>query len=102
MWALEYGLQLAIQVVIDVGHHILASLGEHDIGSYVEVALKLGEHGILPLEFSENIKGRVGLRNILVHENVDVDVSQLYSILQGRPGDFRKFAHYSEKYRNKA
>ena len=68
LWSVEHGLQLAIQLVIDTGNHILAAIGEQEIEDYVDVIDKLGERGIIPLEFAQTIRGMAGFRNILIHE----------------------------------
>ena len=36
-WMVSHGLQLSIQVVIDVGNHLLAALGENQIEDYVDI-----------------------------------------------------------------
>lgn len=55
-WSVFYGLQLAIQILIDVGNHILAGIGENKIEEYVDIIDKLGERGIIPFEFSRLIR----------------------------------------------
>ena len=94
-WSIEHGLQLSIQIVLDVGNLILAALGEHDIEDYAEVIEKLGEHGIIPKDFSARIRGMAGFRNILVHEYAEVNLREVYRILQERLDDFLEFARYA-------
>ncbi|HXF04785.1 MAG TPA: DUF86 domain-containing protein [Blastocatellia bacterium] len=98
LWSVEHGLQLSIQVVLDIGNHILAALGETAIEEYADVIDKLGERGILPREFARRIRGMAGFRNILVHEYVEVDRREVYEVLQNRLDDFRAFARYIEEY----
>ncbi len=70
IWALEHGLQLSIQIVIDVGNHILADMGESNIDTYTDVIDLLGEKGVISKSFAKRIRGMVGLRNVLVHEYI--------------------------------
>lgn len=93
-WSIEHGLQVCIQIVLDVGNHVLAARGEHDIEDYAEVIEKLGEHNIIPRDFSTRIRGMAGFRNILVHEYGEVNLREVYRILQERLDDFREFARY--------
>lgn len=97
-WSVEHGLQLSIQIVFDIGNHILAALGETDIRDYTEMIEKLGERGIIPDNFAARIRGMAGFRNILVHEYADVDLREVYRILQERLEDFREFARYIGSY----
>ena len=97
-WLICHGLQLSIQIIFDVGNHILASIGENQIEDYVDIIDKLGEREIIPSEFAKTIRGMAGLRNILVHEYVDLDLKKIYEILQNRLGDFYDFMGYVNRF----
>jgi uncharacterized protein YutE (UPF0331/DUF86 family) len=101
-WSVEHGLQLAIQVILDIGSHILAALGKQEIEDYADVMDKLGEMNILPPAFVKTIRGMVGVRNILVHEYAAVDLAKVHDIAQNRLDDFRKFAKYIDQYLSSA
>ncbi|MFC1716347.1 DUF86 domain-containing protein [Candidatus Poribacteria bacterium] len=98
IWAIERGLQISVQIIIDIGNHILASIGENQIEDYTDVLSKLGKCNILPSEFAERIKGMAGFRNILVHRYVEVDLKRLYDILQNRLHDFVEYIGYIQSY----
>ncbi|MCG2712885.1 MAG: DUF86 domain-containing protein [Candidatus Omnitrophica bacterium] len=94
IWSLEHGLQLSIQIVIDIGNHILADMKESNIETYTDVIDLLGVKKVIPVDFAKRIRAMVGLRNILVHEYVEVDLKQLYSVLQNNLDDFKEFAEF--------
>lgn len=98
LWSVEHGLQLTVQLVIDMGNHILASIGEQEIEDYVDVIDKLGERRIIPSEFAQTIRGMAGFRNILIHEYATVDIKKVYHVLHNQLDDFRKFAKYVDAY----
>ena len=102
VWIVEKGLQILIQNLLDIGAHVLASEIKNDWNDYGEVILKLGHHGILPMDFSERIQGMAGLRNILIHEYLRVDVPRLYDYLKNRIGDFTDFMSYIQEYLEKS
>ena len=97
-WTVCHGLQLSIQILIDVGNHILASIGENQIEDYVDIIDRLGKKGIIPSEFAQAIRGMVGLRNILIHEYAKIDLDKIYEILQKRLGDFYSFIEYIDQF----
>lgn len=97
-WSVEHGLQLAVQVVIDVGSHILAAIGENRIEDYVDVIDRLGERGILSHAFAQQVRDMVGFRNILIHEYAEVDLTIVHQVLQQRLGDFETFCQHIERY----
>ncbi len=98
IWIAERGLQILIQNLLDTGAHILASEIRNDWDDYGEIILKLGQHGIIPIDFSKRIQGMAGLRNILTHEYLRVDVSRIYDYLKNRLEDFVAFMSYIQKY----
>ncbi len=98
IWIAEKGLQILIQNLLDIGAHLLASEIRNDWDDYGEIILKLGQHGIIPRDFSEKIQGLAGLRNILIHEYLRVDVSKIHDLLKKRLGDFTEFMSYVQSY----
>ncbi len=98
IWIVEKGLEILIQNLLDIGAHLLAAEIKNDWDDYGEIIVKLGQHGIIPADFSERIQGMAGLRNILVHEYLRVDVPKLYDYLTNRLGDFTQFMSYVQKY----
>jgi len=98
IWAIERGIQVSIQIIIDVGNYILASIGENHVEDYTKIFDKLGQHGVLPSEFALEIRGMAGFRNILVHRYTEVDLKRVYHVLQNRLDDFMKYIEYIESY----
>ena len=98
VWEIEHGLQLAIQNLLDIASHILSSLGKNKTDSYTDVILRLGKENIIPPDYAEKIKRMAGLRNILVHDYLEVDLSLLYNLLQNSLDDFRIFSKYIAVY----
>ena len=98
VWIVEKGLEILIQNLLDIGAHILASEIKTDWDDYGEIILKLGHHGIIPIDFSERIQGMAGLRNILIHEYLRVDVPKLHDYLENRLGDFTEYMSFVQEY----
>jgi len=98
VWIVEKGLEILIQNLLDIGAHLLASEIKNDWEDYGEVILKLGKHGVIPQEFSDQIKGMAGLRNILIHEYLRIDLNKLFDYLKYRLEDFIQFIRYIREY----
>jgi len=101
IWIAEKGLEILIQNLLDIGAHLLASEIRNDWDDYGEIILKLGQHGVLPKEFSKKIQGMVGLRNVLIHEYLRVDVERVHDFMKNRLGDFTEFMSYVQRYLDK-
>ncbi len=95
--AAERLFQVAIQSVLDIGSHIIAERGFREADGYAEIIDILGEVGVLPKRFAERIRGMAGLRNILVHDYLDVDPRELRKHL-GRLKDFERYCRYVVEY----
>ncbi len=93
-WAVERGLQLAIQNVLDISSHILVDLGANGLDDYTSIIDQLGVKGIIPKDFAKKIRGMAGLRNVLVHDYVDIDTQKLHSYVVTGLDDFKQFAKY--------
>jgi len=98
IWAIEHGLQVSIQIIIDIGNHILASIGENQVEDYTGILDKLGQHNILPSQFAEEIRGMAAFRNILVHQYAEVNLRTVYYVLQNKLDDFIKYIRYIKSY----
>ena len=98
VWIIEKGLEILIQNLLDIGAHLLAAELKNDWEDYGEVIIKLGHHGVIPKEFSDQIKGMAGLRNILIHEYLRVDLDKLFHIFKDGLEDFIQFIKYIQEY----
>jgi len=97
-WALRYGVLESIQIVIDLSCHLAV---HHNLGNaetYSDCIELLGQFDIIDEELEERLLGMAGLRNILVHEYVAVDLDRLVSFLD-HLDDFTAFAQaVSERF----
>jgi len=97
-WIVEKGLEILIQNLLDIGAHLLAAQIKNDWEDYGEVILKMGKHRVIPQAFSDKIKGMAGLRNILIHEYLKIDLDKLFDTLKVRLEDFVLFIKYIREY----
>ena len=87
----EHALQLAIQHLLAISSHLLASRGVRELTDYRDVLIKMGKEAILPQDFAERISKMAGFRNLLVHDYAEVDPELVYEFLQYRVVDFEEF-----------
>ena len=87
----ERALQLALQVCIDVGAHLVGERGLGPPDTYAEVFVILRDAGII----EPGLAGRLGeatrLRNLLVHGYADLDDRKVWAALDHLE-DLRAFA----------
>jgi uncharacterized protein YutE (UPF0331/DUF86 family) len=90
-WAVERGLQLCTQSVLDIATHLCASAGR-DSPDYASAIDGLGELGILPVELAAKLRPLAGFRNALVHGYLGIDRARLHGVLNQHLDEVREFA----------
>lgn len=91
VWAVERGLQLCAQNVLDVATHLAVGHGQ-DTPDYTAAIDALQRLGILPADFAARFRGIAGFRNVLVHGYLDVDLPRVHALLNEHLDDFAEFA----------
>ena len=93
----ERGLQPCAQNALDVASHISSAVGL-DPGNYASSIDCLVEAGALPRSFGERFRGIAGLRNVLVHGYLEIDLDPMAGMLSERLDDFEEFASRVEHW----
>jgi uncharacterized protein YutE (UPF0331/DUF86 family) len=96
-WAVERGLLLCAQNLLDVATHLAAAAGR-DAPDYASAIDQLGALGVLPAPFAARLRGIAGFRNLLVHGYLAVDLVRVHQLLNQRLDDFEAFAKHVEAY----
>ncbi len=81
-WIIERGLLAGINLILDIGNHVLAS--EYNIypATYEDILKELFLKGILSQEVYLRIKCMGSFRNILAHEYIKIDPRKVYENYQ--------------------
>ena len=87
----ERYLQLAIQALLDVSHHIVADMNLNLPADSKELFNILTKHKVLSVRLSKRLAPRAGFRNILVHEYLEIDRHRVYRVLKNDLNDFERF-----------
>lgn len=90
--AVKYSFVVAIEVAVDVAHHLVSTMRLRAPVSYADAFAVLGEAGLLDDALVDELAPMAGFRNLLVHGYARVDDSRVVTILQTRVGDLERFA----------
>lgn len=80
-WEVRYGLFESIQILIDISCKLSSNYNLGNPKSYKECVELLVQYNYLSNELSLKIIAMVGLRNLLVHEYIEIDDEKLYQFL---------------------
>lgn len=90
--ATERRLMLAVQAALDVGSHIIASEGWKTPLGYAEVFGELAARDVIEPELGKRLQMAAGLRNLLVHDYLDIDPVRIHDSLAEDVADLLAFA----------
>lgn len=93
--ALQHYLRVAAELMIETATHILAEEGLPVPDTYRGVFECLATSRKMDLELSRRLQGWAGLRNILVHRYLSVDLERLLQVLQQELRDVTDFASWA-------
>lgn len=92
-WKLaQFHLHRALEGVFNIGSHITSRIPGAQATQYKEIAIKLGEAGIVPSDYAEaKLVQMAKYRNRLVHFYAQISKEELYKILSKNLSDFDIF-----------
>lgn len=96
-WAVERGLQLCVQNVLDIATHLAASAGR-DVTDYASSIDQLAVLGIVPPELARQLRPLAGFRDALVHGYLQIDLGRVHAVLNQQLGQLRDFARHVETF----
>ena len=89
--AMHY-IVLGVEIIVDIGNHLLSEVYRTHPNEYREVLEALGEYDIVPENFAKENADMARFRNLIIHAYGKIDMKQVYQNLQKSPDVFRKFA----------
>ena len=90
-WSLRYGLLESIQILIDLSCHLVSKYNLGNPTTYSECVEFLKTYGYIDDDLNTRLLGMIGLRNLLIHEYMAIDVNKLYDLLN-HVDDFIEFS----------
>ncbi len=88
----ESYLRRSLEVIFDIGRHILSKTYGFKEIEYKAIAKELGKKEILTQELSNELYKMAGYRNRLVHFYREITPEELYEIVAHHLGDFERFS----------
>jgi uncharacterized protein YutE (UPF0331/DUF86 family) len=96
-WSLRYGLFESIQIVIDLSCHLSSRYNLGATKTYAKCIENLAKHKYIGNDLAKSLISAIGLRNLLIHEYVQIDINQLYEFLN-LTKDFKSFIESIRDY----
>ena len=81
-YSVQKSLQIDIESALDIGRELLSINQYSQPDENRAVFETLPEHQIIPCDYVDTYGNMVSFRNILVHEYFDVDVEEVFQVIQ--------------------
>lgn len=90
-YRIQFPLQQAIQVCIDLAAHLVAESAGHRPDTLAELFVVLADRDVVDRELATRLGAMARFRNLLVHEYAEVDSQRVWEILTNNLDDIRAF-----------
>jgi uncharacterized protein YutE (UPF0331/DUF86 family) len=91
-WVIERGLEAGAQLILEIADHILSSHFGNYCETYESTLSGLFEMNVISEDLYHQIKGLGGMRNILVHQYVQINLNIVFNGYQKSLKVFPLFA----------
>jgi uncharacterized protein YutE (UPF0331/DUF86 family) len=94
-------IQLIVECASDVNNHVVLELKQRPPEDYASSFIKAAEVGLISHQLADLLKGSGGMRNIIVHEYMDIDDKMVFDVLPKAISDFKEYIKQVDKYLDK-
>ena len=84
-------IQLIVECASDINNHVVLELSERPPEDYTSSFLRAADVGLISRELAERLKGSGGMRNIIVHEYMDIDDLKVYGSFEKAISGFKEY-----------
>lgn len=91
-------IQLIVECASDINNHVVVETGNRPPEDYNISFTKAAEVGLISRDLAEKIRGSAGMRNILVHEYMDIDDEMVYRAIPLTIKEYKEYIREVEKF----
>lgn len=84
-------IQLIVECATDINNHVVVETKNRPPEDYSISFIRAAEIGLISRELAEKLKGSAGMRNILVHEYMDIDDERVYGAISLALKDYKEY-----------
>ncbi|MCK4431352.1 MAG: DUF86 domain-containing protein [Candidatus Aminicenantes bacterium] len=84
-------IQLIVECASDINCHVVLESGQRPPEDYTSSFIRAAEAGLITHELANKLKGSGGMRNIIVHEYIDIDDRKIYETLPIAISDYKEY-----------
>ncbi|PIS31182.1 hypothetical protein COT42_01720, partial [Candidatus Saganbacteria bacterium CG08_land_8_20_14_0_20_45_16] len=97
----ELLIQLIVECASDINNHVVVESGRRPPEDYTSSFIRASEAGLIKCDLADRIKGSGGMRNVIVHEYMDIDDDKIYKTLPLALSDYKEYINQVDEYLDK-
>jgi uncharacterized protein YutE (UPF0331/DUF86 family) len=90
--SLYFNMVISIEIILDIGNHILAEVFYKAENNYKDIILGLGRKNVISMNFAEQNQDMGDFRNKIIHEYDKIDDELVRTYVVKAPEIFKTFA----------
>jgi len=94
-------IQIIVECASDINSHVVLESGQRPPEDYASSFIRAAEVGLINHELASKLKGSGGMRNIIVHEYMDIDDRKVYEILPIAISDYKEYIRQVDDFLDK-
>lgn len=94
-------IHLIVECASDINSHVVVESGQRPPEDYTSSFVRASEVGLITRELADKIKGSGGMRNILVHEYMEIDDKKVYSIIPDAISYYKEYIRQVDEFLEK-
>lgn len=91
-------IQLIVEAATDINNHVVVETKNRPPEDYSVSFIKASEAGLISRDLAERLKGSAGMRNILVHEYMEIDDDVVYNAIPLALQYYKQYIKQVEKF----
>jgi len=95
-------IQLIVECASYINSHVVLESGQRPPENYTSSFIRAEEAGLITYELASKLKGSGGMRNIIVHEYMDIDDRKIYETLPIAISDFKEYIRQVDDFLDKS
>lgn len=84
-------IQLIVECATDINNHVVVETGNRPPEDYRTSFLKAAESGLITVSLAKKLQGSAGMRNILVHEYMEIDDRLVFKAIRLSLRHYRQY-----------
>ncbi len=91
-------MQLIVECATDINNHVVVETGNRPPEDYTVSFIRAVEAGLISRELAEKLKGSAGMRNVLVHEYMEIDDEKVYSAIPAAIKEYKEYIKQVDEF----